>query len=79
VLLYLACIAAVALGPRLPGQTGYYASPAWVRACFWTGLGLIPVLFVLFVVRGLMWFSDSLAGARSRSVATEIRHNQAAG
>jgi hypothetical protein len=70
VLLYLGCIAAVALGPRVPGQTGYSASPAWVRACFWAGLGLIPVLFVLFAVRGFMWFIDSVAGARRRSAGT---------
>jgi hypothetical protein len=77
VLLYLACIAAVALGPRLPGQTGYYASPAWVRACFWAGLGLIPVLFVLFTVRGFMWFIDSVASARSRSAGTSTEPDAA--
>jgi hypothetical protein len=72
ILLYLACIAAVAVGPRIPGQSGYYASPSWVRGCFWTGLALIPVLFVLFVVRGFMWFFDSLADARRRSAAAGI-------
>jgi hypothetical protein len=72
VLLYLACIVAVAVGPRVPGENGYYASPAWVRVCFWTGLGMMPLLFVLFAVRGFMWFFDSLSDARHRSAAARI-------